>query len=47
MALDLGTMSIEDLIKLIKSDIIQRKTMPDADVEIEKQRQEADKAKED
>src|SRR5574344_767342 len=45
---DLGTMSIEDLIKLVKSDIIQRKNMPDADVEIEQPRKEqaqkADKA---
>ncbi len=42
---DLGSMSIEDLIKLINSDIIQRKNMPDADAEIEKQRKaEADKA---
>ena len=38
---DLGTMTVEDLIKLIKSDIIQRKNMPDADVEIEKSRKTA------
>ena len=40
---DLGTMSVDDLIKLIKSDIIQRKNMPDADVAIEKARAEAEK----
>ena len=44
---DLGTMTVEDLIKLIKSDIIQRKNMPDADVEIEKSRQEAEANKKD
>ena len=44
---DLGTMTVEDLIKLIKSDIIQRKNMPDADVEIEKSRQEAEAIKKD
>ena len=38
---DLGSMSIEDLINLVKSDIIQRKNMPDADVEIEKSRKTA------
>jgi len=38
---DLGSMCIEDLINLVKSDIIQRKNMPDADVEIEKSRSEA------
>jgi len=38
---DLGSMSIEDLINLVKSDIIQRKNMPDADVEIEKSRKAA------
>ncbi|MCR5536685.1 MAG: threonine--tRNA ligase [Succinivibrio sp.] len=35
---DLGSMSIEDLINLINSDIIQRKTMPDADAAIEQSR---------
>jgi threonyl-tRNA synthetase len=44
---DLGTMSIEDLIKLVKSDIIMRKNMPDADLEIEKSRKEAAKADKD
>ena len=44
---DLGAMTVEDLIKLIKSDIIQRKNMPDADVEIEKSRQEAEANKKD
>ena len=39
---DLGSMSIEDLIKLIKSDIISRKNMPDADLEIEKKKAQAE-----
>lgn len=42
---DLGSMSIEDLIKLINSDIISRKNMPDADLEIQKQRDEQERAK--
>ena len=42
---DLGTMSLEDLIKLVKSDIIQRKNMPEADVAIEKARAEAEAKK--
>ena len=35
---DLGQMSVADLIKLIKADIIQRKSMPDADLKIEQER---------
>ena len=34
---DLGSMSLEDLIKLINSDIISRKNMPDADLKIEQE----------
>lgn len=36
---DLGQMSVEDLIKLIKEDIIQRKSMPDADAKIVAERE--------
>ena len=39
---DLGQMKIEDLIKLINEDIIARKSMPDADLEIEKKRKAQD-----
>lgn len=36
---DLGQMSVEDLIKLIKEDIILRKSMPDADAKIVAERE--------
>ncbi|HAR79305.1 MAG TPA: threonine--tRNA ligase [Succinivibrionaceae bacterium] len=45
MGADLGVMSVEDLIKLINSDIISRKNMPVADEAIVKARAEQEKQK--